>query len=100
MVVEKVAVALRRWVQGDTAERQGNGDSVCRIDVDRRFEGSVAREGRGIRRIGFEMRVMPVDRKFLRHIDQHAKPPDMSQSQPQQPRAVQQLQLKSSHDWN
>jgi hypothetical protein len=58
-VVEKAAV--RRWVQGDRAERQGSGDTVCRIDAERACEGSIAREGRGIRRIGFEMRVKPVD---------------------------------------
>jgi hypothetical protein len=86
--VEKAAVAVRRWVQGDRAERQGNGDNVCRIEAENGCEGSIAREGRGIRRIGFEMRVMPVERKFLRDIDEHAKPPDMSQSQPQQPRAL------------
>jgi hypothetical protein len=53
------------------------------MDAEREFEGSIAREGRGIRRIGFEMRVMHVYWKFLRHVDEHAKPPDMSQSQPQ-----------------
>jgi hypothetical protein len=80
--VEKAAV-VRRWVQGDRPERQDNGDALCRMDAEREFEGSIAREGRGIRRIGFEMRVMHVYRKFLRHVDEHAKPPDMSQSQPQ-----------------
>jgi hypothetical protein len=88
-VVEKAAVVVRRWVQGDWAERQGNGETLCRMETERGCEGSIAREGRGIRRIGFEMRVMHVYWKFLRHIDEHAKPPDTSQSQLQQPRAMQ-----------
>jgi len=80
--VEKAADGVRRWVQGDGAGRQGNGETRCRMQAERGCEGSIAREGRGIRRIGFEMRVMHVCWKFLRHVDEHAKPPDISQSAP------------------
>jgi purine-nucleoside phosphorylase len=48
-VVEKAAEHVRRWVQH-------SGDALCRTGAYRRHEGSIAREGRGIRRIGVEMR--------------------------------------------
>jgi hypothetical protein len=48
--VEKAAEHVRRWVQH-------SGDALGRTGAYKRHEGSIAREGRGIRRIAVEMRV-------------------------------------------
>jgi hypothetical protein len=50
-VEEKVAVEVRRWVQHGAAEGEIRG----RTEERRVADGSIAREGRGIRRIEFEM---------------------------------------------
>jgi hypothetical protein len=56
-VLEKDAEVMRRWGWDEATGRIGRGCSRwCRIDG-RGSEGSIARWGRGIRRIGVEMKM-------------------------------------------